>query len=760
MGAGARPTPPEIDTKEASCFRRRHTARSGSVSWTPAADAAAAAASALAAAAAPTPGSVYSGASGLSSPTSPGPSASAPAPGFLHSQELLATIKAVRGTLDELRKHTLGDSVARGIHARLSQGVNKVSRLLFAAEYIPVDENTTNATRMRRVVQHVMTSLPSSPRRTTAAAGDMSPVASAAVAATFAPLSADLGADKPGLASFGVYSAMEGALRLLDADRAALYALLPGKDGAAPQLASVCSVGVHGDRQIPSHRGSLSQGMLGHVFQTGIMLNLCDAKKASKQVFDPHVDQGATYVTRTALCVPVYHVFKRPADAGDAEGGREVQDVNPKGLLGVLKIMNKLPQSPTGLGTDDTFTPEDEATALEYARLVASILDMYDVSSYRDLLRHHDTMQKLMHGAARTDTLSHFYAQQMPHLHSRGGKRSQKTPRRGPAASLSACPLTQEQVAPLSPLPPPPAGVERHLHQLLVSTVRPRVDRATVQVFHAGRAPPAPGVDAEQPTRAASLTKIDGRTSLREVALYIERVEECWRLSRDKVIHLEARLERLQKASLAAERRGNTPAAPAASAVHSSLLQGGGESAGRKGLTQISRSHTMTSPSGQAAEPALPQPAAAATPCPQFVCPPVVGTSAAEFGGARRSVHTASARQLKALQVHQYRQLVRALVAAHTAEQKELVARHGRQKSMLDRKFCDVLSETERQLGVEAAAAEGGEGGDSRKQQARSAKTKIHVTPWGSAVAIGSVMNTMCPSLGMWVWGGGAGGGK
>lgn len=100
-------------------------------------------------------------------------------------------------------------------------------------------------------------------------------------------------ASKPLDTNILVSSIMEHARKLVNADRCALFLVDRSRNLLVSQVAE-------GTTQITI---GLTEGIAGHVVQTGKNLNITDAY--ANEFFNPEVDKSTGYKTRTILCMPV-----------------------------------------------------------------------------------------------------------------------------------------------------------------------------------------------------------------------------------------------------------------------------------------------------------------------------------------------------------------------------------------------------------------------------------------------------------------------
>ena len=129
---------------------------------------------------------------------------------------------------------------------------------------------------------------------------------------------------------------MNGATELLGAERSTLFLY----DDKTEELWSMVAEGA-GSREIRVPAGA---GIAGAVVESGEVLNIPDAYADSR--FNPDVDRGTGFKTRSILCIPIVNARNE--------------------LIGVTQVLNKL---------DGTFTSDDERLLRAFAAQVAVALE-------------------------------------------------------------------------------------------------------------------------------------------------------------------------------------------------------------------------------------------------------------------------------------------------------------------------------------------------------------------------------------------------
>eukprot|EP01063_Lacrimia_lanifica_P019841 TRINITY_DN27256_c0_g1_i1.p1 TRINITY_DN27256_c0_g1~~TRINITY_DN27256_c0_g1_i1.p1 ORF type:complete len:770 (+),score=265.35 TRINITY_DN27256_c0_g1_i1:82-2391(+) len=443
-----------------------------------------------------------------------------------NTQEILKCMKGIRATLAELRRH-IDDNDATGVQltGKLVEFVNRLGCGLVTGESLGGEGDAVGAASRRESPPDTPMLQPPT-ARSPLALPTYPTVAAAARQVREAPGVGETSGNA--MEAAGIYAAMEGMLRDLVAERASLYLYHENKDSPGNAvLISAATVGrAQNGKPIPSQKTSANSGLLGQVFQTGLVINIVDATAVSDEVFNRFVDQRTGLNTRNTLCIPIKRVAKR---GGGGRPDAEEQS-NPKDHVGVLEFLNKLPPTVkrpgAATGTMSHFTAADEAKGVQYARLMSVMLAMFRTDAL-NLVEMGAPLQRFL-AARTTDGLHCRYAQNTSQGLSRTGEKRRQEGAQRVVAAYAA------KVDGEDPWDVDSEGAQQ----------RRQADEEGVLVYRTGAVHNEATGDALPAKRAVKVT--DSAGSLREVQLYVERLEECWKNARRRNVELETVIESLK----------------------------------------------------------------------------------------------------------------------------------------------------------------------------------------------------------------------
>eukprot|EP01065_Artemidia_motanka_P007511 TRINITY_DN13748_c0_g1_i1.p1 TRINITY_DN13748_c0_g1~~TRINITY_DN13748_c0_g1_i1.p1 ORF type:complete len:693 (+),score=199.97 TRINITY_DN13748_c0_g1_i1:236-2314(+) len=333
-----------------------------------------------------------------------------------------------------------------------------------------------------------------------------------------------------------VHGILEGVARELRAERATLFMHCVERDARSgtpqPRLISVAAAGAPG--AIEPIRVHPTAGVAGQVFQTGMAFNVQDTESCGASVFTRAVDQRTGFYTKNLLCFPL----------DDQDGAAQPSALGGR-LVGVVEVLNKIP---TPGAEDAGFTAADEARLLEYVRLLSTVVSAFKLTP-DSVLGNSRYIQTVVAEEGKPRAVPDPSVLQQPSAENTSLSRAKVRLEKAREVQRASHARVR-QSRPFSPVPP----------ELCHADQRSLICRL------------APGAAA---AGAAPLSKIvAGATTLREVAIYIERIEECWRSSRDASVIAQGQLTRaMRRLEILETGRRNSRKLTASSAVASLALE-------------------------------------------------------------------------------------------------------------------------------------------------------------------------------------------
>eukprot|EP01062_Namystynia_karyoxenos_P082738 TRINITY_DN9386_c0_g1_i1.p1 TRINITY_DN9386_c0_g1~~TRINITY_DN9386_c0_g1_i1.p1 ORF type:complete len:845 (+),score=227.03 TRINITY_DN9386_c0_g1_i1:72-2537(+) len=317
------------------------------------------------------------------------------------------------------------------------------------------------------------------------------------------------------LGSAALHGLLAAACRELRAERATVFMHTTERESMSGRrtshLVSVAATGSLG-RPVPTIRVQPQFGVAGQVFQTGLALNMRDTTSDSAKIFTRGVDQRTGFHTRNMLCLPL----RVPEDCNYPVA--RVQ--NPAGLIGVVQLLNKLPAANGPTAPHDGFSEADECRLLEHSRLLSRLLGTLQMAAH-EVLAHSNAIQSLIISAAEMRADPERILQPPPATFQLTLTEAEARLQRARAHAQRL----RERAA--------------QIRSLEVVPVDGDTEPGTL-VCRLGGPDPSPHI--------VPLTKKDktGMAAMREVSLYIDRVEECWRSSRNQAVKLQNTNDRLK----------------------------------------------------------------------------------------------------------------------------------------------------------------------------------------------------------------------
>eukprot|EP01012_Entosiphon_sulcatum_P021487 TRINITY_DN26305_c0_g1_i1.p1 TRINITY_DN26305_c0_g1~~TRINITY_DN26305_c0_g1_i1.p1 ORF type:complete len:570 (+),score=79.53 TRINITY_DN26305_c0_g1_i1:26-1711(+) len=294
-------------------------------------------------------------------------------------------------------------------------------------------------------------------------------------------LAADPKAQRGALLGVSLHVITQAIVQLARAERASVFVW----DRNTGDMVAIVTAS-HDSQPAMPLRLPAQTGIVGHVYQTGVAVNLLQTETVVDPVYR-FIDKQMGFHIRNLLCFPVTRVRGTfPIGSGDTP-------------LGVLQVVNKR--------EENEFSPQDELLVAEYSQVLGyalGLLEPGDLTS-RDF---HDVQ-----------TLANLYESRS------GGLYATETVS-APLDSLApAVAIPGETFAPNQAAP----RLQKLIYRLGNEVVRPNETKDGT----GGRAP------HEIPD------KLETSGTLKEVALYVAKIEACWMESRKQCIELQQNIARV-----------------------------------------------------------------------------------------------------------------------------------------------------------------------------------------------------------------------
>eukprot|EP01006_Ploeotia_vitrea_P030813 TRINITY_DN63141_c0_g1_i1.p1 TRINITY_DN63141_c0_g1~~TRINITY_DN63141_c0_g1_i1.p1 ORF type:complete len:388 (+),score=7.16 TRINITY_DN63141_c0_g1_i1:141-1166(+) len=299
----------------------------------------------------------------------------------------------------------------------------------------------------------------------------------------------------------GVQVLTQAVCALCSAERGTVFLYNPPSN----ELVSLVRVG---EQQTGLLRVPCRIGPIGQVFTTGIALNVLDSNNVESEYTHHYVDTVSGPASETLLCFPLKRVIALPntgESTYDAEGIEQP--------LGVVLLCNKRSRK------DKLFTVQDEVLLSEFCYLYSYTLQMYNTKTLllsTELPEVRTQLASLKPPYSRT-----FFAEYKA--------------RRGPVSRMRSVSVTDKDIFSL------PSDWSDHKLQKLIC----RIGKEAVsnKVYSEGY--------KDQMSKdllfSGTPSQLTVGSTLKEVQIYVNRMEACWMESRRSLLDLETKYKNLQR---------------------------------------------------------------------------------------------------------------------------------------------------------------------------------------------------------------------